>query len=78
MWELTVKECFDQDCFADDKIKWYDASVTDADLHEALIRRFKSRFSILKKNWEAFMKVVFFFSRHFLYLNMILTIPILV
>ena len=60
MWELTIKECFDQDCFADDKLKWYDALSTKVELRDALIRRFKSRLTTLKKNCEAFMKGDFF------------------
>ena len=37
MWETTVKERFDQDCFEDDKVKWYDASATSAGLRDALV-----------------------------------------
>ena len=55
MWEKTVKECFDQDIFKDDKIKFYDASEDDAEARKALIRRFKSRVTVLEKNCEAFI-----------------------
>ena len=51
-----MKQCFDQDCFKDDKDKWYDASTNNTELREALIRRFKSRLATLKTTCDTFMK----------------------
>ena len=59
MWLKTVKECFDQDSFVNDKVKWYDSSEDDVKLRDALLRRFKSRLSVLKKNCDAFMAGIF-------------------
>ena len=58
-WDLTVKQCFDQDCFDNDKLKWFDGLADKPDLREALIRRFKSRLATLKTTCDTFMKSKF-------------------